>query len=565
MRTLVLLFLLSSLGIGLGSAGQDRLTGTRLRYFVLTSQDRSAPPFAAVDFVYGPRGEGRGKDRGRWWQLEVRTNALQSTTPQMALRCLTSGDPLGNEPLEWARYQLHVPASGERLEYRDQRTGRALLPPWLDFDRGFVPRPAASSRRRSGCPETCEFLGHVLTLHHVGAAERWEDWPEVRLLDLDREMLVGTSRNFKDAEGQRLPQKPERRNYTYVPFTESDYDTMIEAGINLFTVAPEQEPWVRRRPVFYVRGVKGPPPLTYPVDLYRANYLGPVMFMDEPSILMVGDPNVHNTLQHFSDAAALIEKRTRNTYESSEHYGAWQLQRQLTELGTNLGDLALKQWDLPSWETLYETTFYQMKGGGSGFVHEGRYQLEAFDAAVQQFAGESHRHTVDDLLRYHFAFLRGGTQPFGKFWGTAIYGQCDTNLAPRALTLAYDMGARYFWFWTSDHDHHVPWFEQLGLARYLKRHTELHPRRSIFAPPRRRDVAIAVPSGFFLSLENLWWVRVLDKEGRNEASQAYQRLMRRAFAAVHDCLRREQDFDITVDDGRPIRGYRRVIHLSDTP
>jgi hypothetical protein len=38
-------------------------------------------------------------------------------------------------------------------------------------------------------------------------------------LDLNREMLVGTGRNFKDAEGRRLPQIPVRRNYTYVRFT----------------------------------------------------------------------------------------------------------------------------------------------------------------------------------------------------------------------------------------------------------------------------------------------------------------------------------------------------------
>ncbi len=39
--------------------------------------------------------------------------------------------------------------------------------------------------------------------------------------------------------------------------------------------------------------------------------------MDEPSILMVDDPNIHDSLQYFSDAATLIEKRTRVTYQSS--------------------------------------------------------------------------------------------------------------------------------------------------------------------------------------------------------------------------------------------------------
>jgi len=167
------------------------------------------------------------------------------------------------------------------------------------------------------------------------------------------------------------------------------------------------------------------------------------------------------------------------------------------------------------------------------------------------------------MLQYHFAHLRGGTRPFGKFWGTAIYGQCDTNVAPEAVRLAYDMGARYVWFWTSDHDHHVPWPEQLALARTLQAHAQAHPWPSIVGPPRKLDTAIVIPNGYLLSLENLWWVRVLDKEGTNDASQHYRRLMQRAFAEVHRCLARGEDFDITVDAGRPIKGYHRVVTVHD--
>ena len=74
------------------------------------------------------------------------------------------------------------------------------------------------------------------------------------------------------------------------------------------------------------------------------------------------------------------------------------------------------------------------------------------------------------------------------------------------------MGARYVWFWTSDHDHHVPWVEQLALARHLHEHAQTHPRPSLYGPPPQIDTAIVIPNGFFLSLENLWWVRVMDKD-----------------------------------------------------
>lgn len=538
-------------------------SGIRARYLVLTAQPHTPPPFVAVDVVWGPAVTQPA--RGQWWQLEIRTNADQATPPMVVIRALTHTEPLSTpaDQLQFSRYLVRVPALGETLDYRNRHTDSALLPAWADFCRYFVPRRVTGSRLRDGVPETGELLGHVLTLAHVRRDEAWETWTDAKVLALDPELLVGTGRNFKDAQGHRLPQQPQRQDYTYVEFSPADYARMFEAGMNLFVVSPAQEPCVRTQPVFYIRGPGGQPPLEYPTDLFRANYLGPVMFMDEPAIIMVGDKLVHNTLRYFSDAAALVEKRTRATYLGDGPYGAYRLEKALRQRGVNLGDMRLMQADIPSWETLFETTFYQMKGGGSGLVHEGRYQLAPFDRAVQRFTGKARQHTAAELLQYHFAFLRGGTRPFGKHWGTAIYGQCDTNLAPVAVTMAYDLGARYVWFWTSDHDHHVPWPEQLALAQTLKRHAALHPRRSICGPPPELDVAIVIPDGYFLSLENLWWVRVLDKAGQNEASRKYQRLMRRALEAVHRCFDRKLSFDITVDDGRPITGYRRLVHIDD--
>jgi hypothetical protein len=81
------------------------------------------------------------------------------------------------------------------------------------------------------------------------------------------------------------------------------------------------------------------------------------------------------------------------------------------------------------------------------------------------------------------------------------------------------------------------------------------------AVPPAVEVAVAIPYGYFLSLDNLWWVRELDKEGKNESSQRYRHLMQRALAAVHECWTAGTGFDITVDDGKPIQGYRRVIRV----
>ncbi|MBI4578995.1 MAG: hypothetical protein HY718_04790 [Planctomycetes bacterium] len=531
--------------------------GTHGRYAVLTCKPRTAAPFATVDFVYGPT-ETVDDAPAHWWQLEVREKDDDKSEPMFQLQALTARDPLvrSAEPLRFHRYLLRIPETGEVLEYRNVHTDRALLPIWTDFEKHFVPVPVRGSGAQEGVPETCSLLGHVLMLRHVGHNVPFQRFENAKMLNLDRELLVGTSRNFKDKEGHRLPQKPERQNYTYIPFVAEDYPVMIEAGINLYIVSPEQELFVRDEPVFYIRGIGGKSPMKWPADFYRSNYHGSEMFMDEPSIIMVGDELIHKTLRYFSDAAAVIERRVREGYTPDSPA------RALEGLKVNLGDLRL-QYEYPTWETLYETAFYQMRGGVAGIVHEGRYQLEEFDKAVAPYLKTPRKHTAEQMLRWYYAILRGGTRPFGRYWGTAIYGQCDPKIAPDAMKLAYDMGARCLWFWTSDHDHHMPWPEQLELARALKAHAAEHPRPSIASPPPVRDLAVAIPDGYFLSLENLWWVRVLDPKGQNEASARYRRLMRRAFREIEAAFDRGEDFDVTIDDGREITGYRRVVRITD--
>jgi hypothetical protein len=541
-----------------------------LTFLVLSAGTETAPPFAVVDVLYGPPGQIDRRDQARakpslWWQLEIRTNAEPGTIPLCMMRALTDADPLGaRQPLRFARYQLKVPETGETLEYVDIHSGRALLPAWGGWEKYFVPHPSPASRRQDGAPQTCGFLGHVLTLVRVGHDEDWKAWPDVKQLVLDREVLVRTGRNFKDVEGWRLPQTPQPQEYSYTNFTAADYQTMFAAGMNLFTVAPGQQQYVQAEPVFYLRSAAGTPAVRYPADLYRANFLGTGMFVDEPASILTWDKYVGQNLTRFSDAATLIEERTRATFDSDHpYYGRYGLERQLLNLGINFGSMRFAQAELPIWETFYDTAFYEMKGGGSGIVHEGRYHLREFDEAVARVTGEERAHTTREMFQWYYAALRGGTRPFGKFWGTSIYGQCDPAIAPEAFTTAYDMGARYFWFWTSDHGHHVPWPEQLALARSLRQYAQAHPRPSIYAPQPKRDTLILIPNGYFATFDNLWWVHSLDLEGKNEESQKYQRLLRRVVKAVHECFKRGADFDLAPDDGRAMTGYRRVVRISE--
>ncbi len=553
--------------IAFGAAAGDASSpgaGTAGHYAALSSKVETPPPFASVDFICGPREDVRNVPWA-WWQLEVRASDDANAAPLVQVRALTSRNPfaIANETIQFERYLVRIPQAHETLDYRDIHTGRALLPGWGGFQVHFVPRPARASARQASLPETCEYLGHVLALHSVAKDARWDAWDDAKVLNLDPELLVGTARGFKDTEGHRLPQTPNRQEYTYVPFTEEDFRAMFDAGFNVFWVDGEKDRFVRASSVFYIRGLgAGATVLQYPADLYRSNYLGPAMFMDEPAIFLFGDQAIQKSWRHFTDVAAVLEKRVHTTYNSIDDYGRYGLEKFNEGRRINTGDMRLDQYDFPSWETFYESTHYQMAGGCNGIVHEGRYQLAEFDKAVAKVTGKDRQHTPEELLKYHYAFLRGGTRPFGKYWGTAIYGQCDPSIAPKAVTLAYDMGARYVWYWTSDHDHHLPWVEQMELTRTLRKHAAEHPRPSIFARKVTLDKAIVIPYGYFLWLETAWAARILPP-GDNEAAQKHRRVMQRVMAAVHEAFDRNEDFDIAVDDGREIAGYRKAVRITD--
>ncbi|MGZ4964847.1 MAG: hypothetical protein ACXWBP_11495 [Limisphaerales bacterium] len=507
-------------------------------------------PFTDVDVLYGPR-ESLNDVAHRWFQFTIRNN----TNVLCSVRILKADSRTSNI----ARYQVSI--GTEALDYRDAITSRALLPGWGNFEGYFLPEPTHATTWMDGIPRTCTLLGQLLSLQSNGSTGNWQQWTNAKILHLNREVLVGTGRNFKDAEGHRLPQTPEKHEYTYVEFKADDYRTMIDSGINLFWIAPHQEQFVRNEPVFYLREPNGNPALKFPADLYRANYLGYTMFVDEPAVLTIFDPKVRSATHSYDALASLVETRTHATYFSSHPYGECYLELMFKNMGVNFGDMQLLQPDFPIWETRLEFGFYELRGGGAGIVHEARYNVEGFNKTLKDATGRNWNFSADDLFKIHFAVLRGAATPFNKFWGTAIYGQCDPLLSPAALTTAYDMGARYFWFWTSDHDHHLPWNEQLTLARTVKEYAAKHPRQSIYLPQPKRDVAIALPEGLIFPFDKFDWVEAPTSQMKAAQFGDLQRVRLQTLETIKQCLQRHQQFDITIDDGRRIDGYRHVVRI----
>jgi len=145
-------------------------------------------------------------------------------------------------------------------------------------------------------------------------------------------------------------------------------------------------------------------------------------------------------------------------------------------------------------------SFYEFEGGAGAVVHEGRYRLGRFNRFLRATCGFKRSFSAEELLRYHFAILRGGAPHFGKAGGMSIYGQADPALCPLALKLAYDMGARYLWFWTSDHEHHVPWPEQLELSKIVKLHRSKAPLDLPGNP-----MSFAIKLSCFLTATSWYW------------------------------------------------------------
>lgn len=522
--------------------------GFAAHYSVSSGVTEQSPPFTGVDVLYGPT-ESINHELHQWFQFTLRNN----TDVLCSVRVLKRDDK------SIARYEVSIGTNC--LEYRDVNTGSALLPGWANFKTLFLPQPTHESMWTNGIPRTCTLLGQLLSLSSNTYNVKWTQWSNAKVLNLNREVLVGTGRNFKDAEGHRLPQKPEKHEYTYVEFKADDYRTMIDAGMNLFWIAPHQEEWVRNEPVFYLRAPDGNPSVSYPSDLYRANYLGYTMFVDEPAVITLFDPKVQKTVRGYNALASLVEMRTEATYQSTHHYGERCLEQMFKNMGVNFGDMELLKPDFPVWETRLEYGFYELRGGGAGIVQEGRYNVEEFNSKLKAATGKEWNFSTNDLLKINFGLLRGAARPFNKFWGTAIYGQCDPAISPSALTTAYDMGARYFWFWTSDHDHHVPWNEQLTLARTLKEYAAKHPRESIYNPAPKRDVAIALPDGLVFPFDKFDWVEAPTPQMKTAQFARLQNVRLRTLEAIEKCLQCHQDFDITIDDGRHIEGYRHVVRI----
>jgi len=460
------------------------------------------------------------------------------------------------EPITIHRYILQEPHQPP-TEYVDQRTGRALLPVF-----GLVARllPRASTTDNVLLFEHGMYLGHPL--HRVRVLDPQDAAPPagLRKLALRSDLIVGTSRNFRDDGTGR---KDLKANYQFVTFKKENYDEMIAAGINYFTARGEQVAWICHRNVFYDGST---PEVAFPEELYRPNFLGRRMFIDEPACRLAGKYPPGASL---SQAVTMIHEHIGAKVAPTDYH------QQLVGQGIDLGALTLTEPALPIWETYIETSYYQLEANPYGIVQECRWRIDPNVDSEQTLMlqrineefGVEIPITPENLFLWSYAQMRGPARVFGSKWGMSIYGQAEPHLRLPSMKLAYDLGAEFIWFWTSDHDHHVPYTEQLRLAREITAYARAHPPRDLERLRRAATKAIVIPYGY--SLPTCWqlftWgTHIYPLDRKNEHGLTYRDVLTPAVREIARCLQERIRYDV-VPAGQAFEpsGYESVFWTTE--
>ena len=521
---------------------QAAVPGDWARYeFVLAKRD-AKPSVKNLTITIGPR-----EGDLRWWEMAV----TKPDGSSFVVRALSKYAPMSVGqvgPVGQVGWYLFKDGDRPFLEYRDKSGGPML--PTFDFRTQLLPCPATNTAFEGAFATSGTYLGNGVQLVETGHGKPMEDMGQPKVLALDPNLIVGTGRNFRDIDEGRVTD----RDYNYRPFTSEEYDEMEAAGTNYFMVdTPERESLVRERPAFYT---KYPVFEDYPNILYRSNYRGAIMFTDEPAIL-----TAFNGCQRVTDASNLLRMRVAASIAEQAYYSPRVLPTTFEKAGVCLGTWDLLQWDIPAWEAVFLAGFHEMEGGVSGVIHEGRYDLNTFNTIVKGTFGPEFEVTTEEMLNLHYAFLRGAARCFGGDWGTSIYGQADPMISPLAIRMAYDQGARYVWFWTSDHGHHMPYKEQLELTRILREHEKAHPRK-----PMKSSVAVAFPEGYIGWSEfwpnGLWNNERFGFQKTNEQGVTFGKVIGEVLQQGIALARKGIQFDFVVD-GEPARkaGYDKIIRV----
>ena len=535
--------------------------GTILHFVLI---DGSPGTITEFDLTLGPTVDDDGRIC-QWMRLSFSGN------PGFGSWLLSESYPPASysDAIDLARRYMLVDPEGTVIEYRDVNSGGPLLPS-IGTWRYLLPRPRGSDIRG-----TVDLLGHPYELQSEREKNVVPPEPGI-ILNLTPDVLIGPSGNRRQVDETR---RWDDSDYEMVRLVEDDYRQMVDAGINLFRVEEDQAEWIKNEEVFYW-GISGEQ-LEYPMDLYRSNYLGPALYLDEPAVV-TRDHVIRPRLDQDEDfrreitPEKALEEFERH-FRKVKHGGApTRLLSQLEERDdVDTGDMDFRQENIYTWETMVSTTGYQLNEGPGPpktVVFEPPGRIGTMRTLPEMNMAYGCQIPVDDpknLASIIYGFLRGAARMAGGSWGMSVYGSFHRTDAFWFQTHAYDLGARLFLYWDNYQLACVPFGEYLALTRNLRNHVENHPSRDLVGLREAAEVVILLPPGYNLGHIHLgrgllWGLEELNLERRNRRGVTYREVMGNFFTEVERCIRLGVSFDLVWDlGGLDTSGYREVVRIAD--
>ena len=568
-RARSLSFLLVGVGffgsaLKVGAQARPVIRGGEMVHYELAESVAAATVVTQFSIALEPR---RSSEEPIWFRL----SATKRNGRRFTVWLFGQGSPEADVDAARAATKRYLIQRGDGppVEYRDRRSGNAVLPVLGGWEFLF-PRGSGNGVR---------YLGHRYQVRSTDPLREDLSPPNPRVIRLRTDAFIGFPHNTRQREDQR---RFDRSDYQYVELSETDYRNMLKAGINCVNVNATQLPWVEWAETYFWGAGGGA--LPFPECLYQSNYLGPSIFLDEP---MVGtrDHVLRPRLQ--SDPEYRVSITPQNAFgEFVDHFTHSREQgapsRLLSALaarpGVALGDMRFEQEHVYSWETMVSSASYQLRAGGKGppqaivFEPPGRFGTRRTLPEMNMTYGcQIPADDPKNLASIIYGFLRGAARMTGKEWGMSIYGAVDRADTFWFQTHAYDLGATHFYFWDTYQLACVPYEECLALSRNLSAHAASHPDRDLARLRRAAEIAIVLPVGYNLGhvqmgKGSLWGIGELNLERRNRKGVRYREIMRNVFIEIERCLRLGLAFDLFWDlEGLTLSSsYREVVRVLES-
>ena len=474
-----------------------------------------------------------------------------------------------------ARYILQV-EDNTPLEFLDKFTGKPVLPV-LGAWQYLFPKSVDKTTQSECFPQTAKYLGYTYQRMDIADSDGSAEPPNPHTIRLRPDVLIGPPSNTRQKDETR---RYDMSDYELIPLTAADYNEMLAAGINCVRVDTEQVEWVKNRNVFYW-GIDAAV-LGYPECLYRSNYLGPAIFMDEPAVCTRDHVLRPKLAENAAFRKALTPQIAFEAFQDYFHTAKYdgapaRLCKGLeSHPDIDLGDMKFLQQNLYTWETIISSAVYQLSEGDTetpaAVVFEPPGRVGTMRTLPEMNMTYGCQIPIDDpknLASILYGFLRGAARQTDKNWGMSIYGQVHRADAFWLQTHAYDLGARHFHYWDNYQLACVPYSEVLALSRNLSAHVESHPNMNLDKLRKAAEIVILLPTGYNLGhvemgRGNLWGLGELNLERHNREGVKYRTVMHNFFTEIERAIRLGIAFDLLWDlEGLKLSDYREVVRIRE--